>query len=238
MLGISLCVAGVIFAPVSYFIISSVPFAATGISAIMVGFACIALANSRPYLSPEACQLILRTGMENTSALIEELGLTSKAIYLPSTARAGRPQALIPVGDETQVEWVKEEIPGRLIVRYGSKPDEMAIAVATPGSINVDMLETKPGPTADEIQQAVSYLLIGVLDVARSVNVVLTDGLVQVDVTGARLRYEDAWYYRCMGSPIASIVAAVSCEALGKAVRIKEESLDHGKGRIVLEVLP
>src|SRR5512144_468464 len=97
MLGISLCVAGVIFSPVAYFIISSVPFAATGLSAIMIGFACIALANSRPYLSPEACQLILKTGMENTSALIEELGLTNKAIYLPSSMREGNAQAIIPL---------------------------------------------------------------------------------------------------------------------------------------------
>jgi hypothetical protein len=237
LLGISLCVAGVIFSPVSYFIISSVPLTAMGLSAVMIGFACIALANTRPYLSPEACQLILKTGMENTAALIEELGLKSKAIYLPSTTRGGRPQALIPIGEDKQIGWIKENIPGRLIVRYGTSPDDMAIAVATPGSINVGMLETKPGPTGDEIQQAASYLLIGVLDIAGAVSVSLADGQVSIEVEGARLDFEDAWYYRCLGSPIASIVAAVSSEALGKPIRIKEETFKKGKGRIVLEVL-
>lgn len=238
LLGISLCIAGAIFAPVSYFIISSVPLTAMGMSAIMIGFASIALANTRPYLSPEACQLMLRAGMENTAALIEELGLRNKAVYLPSTTRGGRPQALIPLGEERQVKWVKENIPGRLIVRYGTSPDDMAIAVTTPGSINIDMLEMRPGPTADDIQHAASYLLIGVLDIASAVSVNLADGQVGIEVNGAKLSYEDVWYYRCLGSPIASIVAAISSEALSKPIRIKEETLSKGKSHIVLEVLP
>lgn len=238
LLGISLCAAGTIFTPISYFVIASVPLAAVGLSAIIIGFTCIALANTRPPLSPEACQLMLQTGMENTAALVEELGLRNRAIYLPSKTRGGRPQALIPLAEDRQIQWVKENIPGRLIVRYGRDADDMAIAVTTPGSINIDMLETKPGPTADEIQAAATYILVGVLDIARSVNVNLADRQVGIEVNGARLGYEDIWYYRCLGSPIASILAAISSEALGKPVMIKEETFNKGKDRIVLEVLP
>ncbi len=72
ILGLGLSLAGAIFAPISYFIIDSVPLTALGISAIMLGFISIALANTRPYISPEACQLILKTGMENTAALLED----------------------------------------------------------------------------------------------------------------------------------------------------------------------
>ncbi|MFC2004721.1 hypothetical protein ACFLUY_00685 [Chloroflexota bacterium] len=203
----------------------------------MIGFTCIALANTRPYISPEACQLILKTGMENTAALLEELGLRSKAVYLPSTMRDGHPQALIPLAEGENMQWVKEKIPGRLIVRYGVNPDDMAIAVTTPGSINIDMLETKPGPTPSEIEAAANYILMGVLDIASSVTVSLADAQVDVEVSGDRLHYEDIWYYRCLGSPIASIVAAISSEALQKPIRIREESYSQGKSRIVLEVL-
>ncbi len=237
MLGLALCVAGAIFAPVSYFILRSVPLTAVGISAIILGFTCIALANTRPYISPEACQLILKTGMENTAALLEELGLTSRAVYLPSIMRDGHPQALIPLVKGEDIQWVKKKIPGRLIVRYGLNPDDMAIAVTTPGSINIDMLETKPGPTSGEIEAAVTYILTGVLDIANSVTVNLTDARVDAEVSGSRLYYEDIWYYRCLGSPIASIVAAISSEALGKPIRIREESYSKGTSRIVLEVL-
>ncbi|MBI4180911.1 MAG: hypothetical protein HY528_03170 [Chloroflexi bacterium] len=238
LLGLGLCVAGAIFAPIAYFILGSVPLTAVGMSSVIIGFTCIALANTRPYISPEACQLILRTGMENTASLLEELGLTGKAVYLPSTMRDGHPQALIPLVENGDIQQVKGRIPGRLIVRYGVNPDDMAIAVTTPGSINIDMLETKPGPTAAEIEAAATYILTGVLDIAHSVTVNLVDANVEVEISGARLQYEDIWYYRCLGSPIASIVAAISSEALQKPVRIREESYRQGKGRIVLEVLP
>lgn len=235
--GLALCVAGAIFVPTAYFILDSVPLTAMGISALIIGFTGIALANARPYISPEACELILKTGMENTAALLEELGIRNKAVYLPSTMRDGHAQALIPLAEGEDIQWIKEKIPGRLIVRYGLNPDDMAIAVTTPGSINIDMLEAKPGPTADEIEAAVTYILTGVLDIANSVTVHLVDSVVDVVVSGSRLHYEDIWYYRCLGSPIASIVAAISSEALGKPIKIREESYNKGKSRIVLEVL-
>ncbi len=203
----------------------------------MIGFTCIALANTRPYISPEACEVILKTGMENTAALLEELGLRNKAVYLPSAMRDGHPQALIPLVDTRDIQQIRKKIPGRLIVRYGVNPDDMAIAVTTPGSINIDMLETKPGPTSREIEAAVTYILTGLLDLANSVTVNLSDAQVQVDINGPRLHYEDIWYYRCLGSPIASIVAAISSEALGKPIRIQEENYSKGKSRIILEVL-
>jgi len=203
----------------------------------MIGFTCVALANTRPYISTEACEVILKTGMENTAALLEELGLRNKAVYLPSTMRDGHPQALIPLVDTRDIQRIRKKIPGRLIVRYGVNPDDMAIAVTTPGSINIDMLETKPGPTSGEIEAAVTYILIGLLDLANSVTVNLSDTQVHVDIKNPRLHYEDIWYYRCLGSPIASIVAAISSEALGKPIRIQEENYSKGKSRIILEVL-
>jgi hypothetical protein len=214
-----------------------VPLTAAAVSAIMIGFTCIALANTRPYISPEACQLILKTGMENTAALLEELGLSSKAVYLPSAIRDGHSQALIPLVDTREIQRVKKKIPGRLIVRYGLDPEDMAVAVTVPGSMNLGMLETKPGPTSGEIETAAAYLLVGVLDIAKSVTVSMADSQIDVEVSGARLHYEDIWYYRCLGSPVASIVAAVSSEALQKMIRIKEESYSKGKARVVLEVL-
>lgn len=237
ILGLGFCLAGAIFAPISYFLMNSVPLTAIGISAIMIGFTCIALANTRPYIPPEACQLMLKTGMENTAALLEELGIRNKAVYLPSTMRDGHPQAMIPLTEGEDIQWVREKIPGRLIVRYGVNPNDMAIVVTTPGSINVDMLGTKPGPTSSEIEAAATYILTGVLDIANSVTVSLVDNRIDVEVGGAKLPYEDIWYYRCLGSPIASIVAAISSEALGKPIRIREENYSKGNSRITLEVL-
>ncbi len=236
-MGVGLCLAGAVFAPMAYLILGSVPLTAVAVSTIVIGIVCIALANTRPYISPEACQILLETGMENTAALLEELGLRNKALYLPSTMRDGRPQAIIPLEDG-DIKLIQGKIPGRLIVRYGAAPDDMAIAVTTPGSMSTELLKTPPGPASGEIEGAASYILIGVLDLADSVTVNLSDARIEVLVKGARLHYEDIWYYRCLGSPIASITAAICSEAFGKPVRIEEESYSHGKSHITLEVLP
>jgi len=236
LLGLGLLLAGVIFAPVSYFILNSPALTAMGISMLILGFTCIALANTRPYISPEACQVLLRTGMENTAALLEELGLRNKAIYLPSSLRDGHPQAVVPLA-EGDIQGIRGKIPGRLVVRFGSRPQDVAIAVTTPGSINLEMLEAPPGPTSGELEAAISYILIGILDLASSVSVSLADSRVSVDINDPRLYWEDIWYYRSLGSPLASIAAAIACEGLDKPVRIESEAYEKGRARIELEVL-
>ena len=237
LLGIGLTIAGAIFAPVAYFIINSIPLTAIALSSIMVGFTSIALASSRPQISPEASQLILETGMENIAALLEELGLNHKAIYLPSSMRDGNAQALIPLSGEIDVRRIKGKIPRRLIVRYGDNPGDMAIAVTAPGGAGLDKMEIKSGPTSSEIEQAVTYVLTGLLDLANSVEVRMSEKQLDIEVTGPKLHFENVWYYRCMGSPIASIVASIASEGIGKPLRIQEESYQKGKNLIRLEVL-
>ena len=229
ILGIVLAVTGAMLSPVFYFIVGSPPLTATAISAVILGFTCIAIANSRPYLSPEAAQMLLKTGMENTTALLEELGLQNKATYLPSTSKS-QSRALIPLVDNIGNNIIAENIPKRLIVRFGPNSEDMAIAVTTPGNVSIELLETKPGPTAAEMETAMNYLLTGVLDIAHNVSVQIMDSKVEVKINAPKMSYENIWYYKCLGSPIASIIAAVVAEALNKPLRIAEESIRRMKG--------
>ena len=235
-LGIVLAIAGAILSPIFYFIVGSSPLTATAISAVILGFTCIAIANSRPYLSPKAAQMLLKTGMENTTALLEELGLQNKAIYLPSTADS-QSRALIPLMENSGTTTIPEKLPKRLIVRYGPNAEDMAIAVITPGNVSIELLENKPGPTADEMEIALNYLLTGVLDIAHNITVHITDAKVEVMISGPKMNYENNWYYKCLGSPIASISAAVVAEALKKPLRIAEETYQKNEGVVVLEIL-
>jgi hypothetical protein len=231
-----LAIVGAILAPVFYFIVGSPPLTATAISAVILGFTCIAIANSRPYLSPEATQMLLKTGMENVSALLEELGLQNKATYLPSTADS-ESRALIPLGVTGDTTTIPDKLPKRLIVRYGPNSEDMAIAVTTPGNVSVELLENKPGPTADEMEIALNYLLTGVLDIAHNVTVHINDAKVEVKISGPKMTYENNWYSKCLGSPIASISAAVVAEALKKPLRITEETYQKTESLVVLEIL-
>ncbi|MDD5190265.1 MAG: hypothetical protein PHE50_04400 [Dehalococcoidales bacterium] len=236
-LGIGLAIGGGALVPIFYFFINSVPLTAVGLSSIILGFTSIALGNSRPYISPEAANIILKTGMENTSALLEEIGLNTKAIYVPSSNRDGKPQAIIPLIPEDAPLLTKGKINGRLIVRFGDSPDAMGIAVTTPGSINLNQLPAKLGNTPEDIEAAIMYVLVGLLDLAQSVRVHVSPSQVDVEIKGTRLSYEDIWYYRCLGSPVASIAATITCEALGKPVRIAKETVTGKTALISLEVV-
>ena len=236
VLGIMLAIVGAILAPIFYFIVGSPPLTATAISAVILGFTCIAIANARPYLSPEVAQMLLKTGMENTTALLEELGLQNKATYLPSTVDS-QSRAMIPLVANGGISIIPEKLPKRLIVRYGPNAEDMAIAVTTPGNVSIELLESKPGPTADEMEIALNYLLTGVLDIAHNVSVHIMDAKVEVKINGPKMSFENNWYYKCLGSPIASITAAVVAEALKKPLRITEETYQKNEGIVVLEIL-
>ena len=237
ILGLGLFLTGVITAMVSYFVVGSVPLTGIGISAIMLGITCVVIGYTYPSLSPNVYQLLLITGLENTEVLLEGLGLSDKAIYLPSTMGNGHRQALIPLGNGEDKTLVKRKIPNRFIVPYGQNPDDRAIVVATPGSINIGRFETIPGPTADEIEKAINHVLSEVLDIADSASVILVDDKVYVAVSNPKLVFENNWYYKCMGSPIASIIASISSEALGRPIRVSGESLENKLNTITLEVL-
>jgi len=237
LLGIGLIITGAIFAPAAFFMINSIPLTAIGLSSIMIGFTSIALATARPHISPEAAQMMFETGMENVAAFFEELELNNKAIYLPSTMRTGNAQALIPLNEDIDVTKLEGKIPGRLIVRYGDNPGDLGFAITAPGSIVLNELEIKPGPASSEIEQVLTYVLTGLLDVASSVSVHLSDKQLQIKVTGHNLYYGNIGYYRYIGSPIASIVATIASDGLGKPIRIKEESYQKGVNTIHLKVL-
>jgi hypothetical protein len=113
----------------------------------------------------------------------------------------------------------------------------MAIAVTTPGNVSIELLESKPGPTAEEMETAMNYLLTGVLDIAHNVSVQIIDSKVEVKINAPKMSYENIWYYKCLGSPIASIIAAVAAEALNKPLRIAEEQYQKNEGVIILEIL-
>jgi len=79
----------------------------------------IVLATSRPQISPRSCPTTPWDRNGDIPALLEELGLSNKAVYLPSSMRIGNAQALIPLSGDIDIGRIKDKIPRRLIVRWG-----------------------------------------------------------------------------------------------------------------------
>lgn len=235
-IGIVLLIIGLCFALFSYFVIGSIPFTSIGLSALILGATIAGIARVRPVISFEGSQILLKTGIENTDALLREFGIKNKAIYLPADLRGEYPQALIMVGADI-IPKIEGKLSGSMLVKCGLETQDMALAVTNPGNVSLAFLQSKPGATAEEIESAISYILTGVMDIAYGVRVNLEDLRVIIEIRKAKIIDEGQPYYECLGSLAASIAAAVSSEALNKPVRIIEETNKKGRCKILLEVL-
>jgi hypothetical protein len=147
-------------------------------------------------------------------------------------------QALIPLQVDINVSKTKEMFLAHKMIRRGyDNSGGLAIAISTVGNRSLDLLPGKPDPTEDGIRTAMVFILTRVMDIAHGVKVDITGARINIQVKGAKMDYEETLYQRCLGSPIASIAAAVCSESLDKAVRIIEEGKNKGKSKIIIEVI-
>jgi len=234
LLGWGLLVTGVWLIPVAHFVLESTPLTATGSSLIILGVVSVVLGRTRPSVSPEISALLLDTSLENISAIIEELGLRTKAVYLPSSMTQGQPRTLIPLRANHSVPLVGKALPRRLIVRYGPSAEDIGLLISTPGSASLRMLETAPGSSSSEMEEALASVLGGMLDIADGVRVATTGKTITVEITNPRVEHKSIRFYECLGSPLASIAAAVVAEALDRPVAVERE--EYGKGKSLIEL--
>jgi len=128
-------------------------------------------------------------------------------------------------------------MPKRLIVQYGSSPEDIGLLVTTVGSTTINMLEAKPGSSSEEIAAALTTILVGTLDVADGVNVHLGDKSVTVNISHPRLEYKNTWLYESLGSPLACVTASLVAEAMDKPVIIERDEQKRGENLIELHIL-
>ena len=232
--GLSLLIAGSLLFLSAFFILHLIWLTALGISMLILSFIFLALARTIPKLSPEVCHLLLETGIDNVATIVEELGIRTKAIYLPSSLTSGQPQALIPLHSNPTLPPITKALPQRLIVRYGDGPDDIGLLLSTIGSTAIGMLESRPGPTSTELESALTSLFTGILGIADRISVVYRDNHIKVEIYNPRIENRATWSHHCLGEPLASIVASLAAEAWDKPVNIKHE--EHSKGRCSVEI--
>lgn len=227
-LGAGLLVAGGIAAPAFYVIGGSVPLTALGLSAILLGFVALLLARSVPQLPPRAAEALLQAGLENLGGLLEELGLEGRAVYVPSSLGGGKPQALIPLHHNAAAPAIGAPVEGRLIVTYGRGPEDVGILVSTPGTAAFQFLDEPPGESSAELEWGLTKILVGALDAVRAVQVSRDGNDFTVRLQGPRLDHGDLKLAGVIGSPLASIAAAVIAEGTRAPVMIAGEERSGG----------
>lgn len=236
-IGAALVLAGVIAAPIFYFVAESVPLTALAFSAVLLGMISLLFARSLPKVPPQAAQILLEAGLDNLAGLLEEIGASASAIYPPSSLSGGKSKALIPLHSNPAAPTITRSLTNRMIVDFGPSPEDMGILVTTPGTAAMQFLEEPPGSTSSELEAALARVLVGALDLARSVQVAQESGVVTVRVSGVRFDHRDRWIDRLLGSPIASVVAAVAAEGLGKPVMVESEEREADRLTVRLRVV-
>lgn len=202
-----------------------------------LGFISLLLSRSLPQLPPRAAQALLEAGLENLAGLLEELGVGSKAIYLPSAMAGGRPQALVPLHSNPAAPVVTRTVPGRMIVEFGPGPDDVGILVSTPGTTAVQFPDGPPGASSSDLESALTRILVGSLDVARTVQVSQDGGRVTVRLGGVGLNHEELRLNAVMGSLLASVAATVIAEGTGRPLVIVDEARTGQTLTVRLETL-
>lgn len=234
--GLGMLITGGLISLSAYFIFNLIWLTAIGICILILSFILIALGKAIPKLPPEVCSLLLETGIGNIATLIEELGIKSKAIYLPSSLASKYPRAFIPLHSNGSPPEITKALPQRLISRYGSKPEDIGLLITTIGSTANSMLESRPGATPDELESALTSLFTGRLGVADSTRVICQNNHIKVEIHKPRLESSASWSHQCLGGPLATVVASVAAEAWNKPMTISQEERVNGKYRIELEV--
>lgn len=225
-LGFVLLMTGSSLVVVSMFFLDSVPLIALGTATVILSIICFGLERSIPRVSVAMGILLMEAGQHNIAALAEELGATQRALYLPSSMTTCGARALLPLGpapDFSQPRFLAQD---RLITHYGASGQDVGILVITPGSIVVQRLESRPGQEPQQLEMALSELLAGELHAARGVivSVSLDQLLVRLTgaITGTRLFASD----QLLGSPVASVIASVAAETLGRPITIDRETMN------------
>jgi len=235
--GLGLLVAGSLVSLSSYFVFLVTWLTALGIAMLILSLVLLVLGGTIPKLPPEVGSLLLETGIDNIAAIVEELEIKAKAVYLPSSLTSGRPQALIPLHSNPSLPTLVKTLPRRLIVRYGANPDDIGLLVSTTGTTAISMLESRPGSTSAELESALTFLFMGMLGVADGTNVTYHENHISVDILNPRMENKNTWSHECLGGPLASVVASLAAEAWDKPVTISQEEYHRGKCSIELEVL-
>lgn len=236
LLSIGLVITGVWLIPIAHLLLKSDPLSALGISMVILGTVSFVLGKTRPNIPPEVSTLLLETGLENIAGIVEELGLSSKAIYLPSSMTHGQPKALLPLNANSSLPPKERVISQRMIVKYGPKPEDIGLLITTPGSATIKMTEPTSASTSAEMENVLSSVLTGVLDMVNTVRVNITEENVTVEVSNPNMEYTNLRLYEFLGSPIASIVAALVAENLDKPIIVEHEAYHKNKGVIELAI--
>jgi len=239
-LGTSLIVAGACILATSLLVLASYPGMSTGTALLVLGLVILLLGKTAPAVTPELADLLVRVGHQNLGRLFEEVGLQSRAVYLPSSVVLGDARAFIPLNDGQCAIPGAQRLDDRLVVFCGDASEDVGLLIVAPGTAALSLLEYPPGATMDEISVALTQVAVSSLRIARGVEVHDHGDSIEVRFRGESVPYVSTasaveW---CLGSLAGSVAAALMAEAKNRRVTIESENVDGASRTVMLALQP
>jgi len=186
-LGIAFVSFGLSLTTVS-FLIQAAVFAGLGLASFLIGLLLIYIPVER-VVSPKLVSALCISSLVNLNSLLEELGVDSKAIYLPTKEGTHQPRAFLPLirnPDASLILAKRFEADGLLTVDT-SDPHRSGIVLVPPGSSLLSFIEEESGidlynVSLDELGNVLRTGLAEAVEIAEDVRVISTDGSVRVEV--------------------------------------------------------
>jgi hypothetical protein len=222
--GLGLALFGITFALGAYLLLGNVPLTAVGIGAAVLGVAW-ALTPSNP-VPKQAVMSFVKHSCGNIEALLEALGATGKAVYLP--LKNGGVVAYVPLRGEGQVplQAVAQNV-GRVVVRQGGS---LGITIVPP---SIGFEAGNPGETLNaDVAVQLDHVLVETSEIAEGVTVVNSEDAIALEISSPRLDVDYPRFRIVMGSLASCLAAQVIASATSRPVQIVEEK-PSGKNLIV-----
>ena len=249
-LGIAFILFGLSLSTAS-FLVQATLFAGLGLSSFLVGLLLVYVPTERT-VSPELANAICLSSLINLNSLLEELGVDSKAVYLPTSKGAHQPCAFLPLMRNLDSPYVltKKLDDSGIFVVNGQGPYQSGLALVPPGSSLATLIEQESkidfyNVRLDELENALRTGLVEALEIAEDVRVMFVNRSVRVEI--GPLISEDLCKTQSevarslcnqVGCPLCSaVICAVTKAAKRPASVIKISPLRGNKTSIELRLL-
>jgi hypothetical protein len=170
------------------FLIQANLFASLGLASFLIGLLLIYVPTERT-VSPQLVNAICLSSLVNLNSLLEELGVDSKAVYLPTKKETHQPCAFLPLARSLDLSsmFLKRLNDGGLFIVNDQDPYQSGLALVPPGSSLATLIEQESGidfynVRLDELENALRTGLVEALEIAEDVRVMFMNGSVRVEV--------------------------------------------------------
>lgn len=229
VLGLSLVAFGVPIAAYFYWVVQSVFLTTFSLAMVVLGTSIIFIPENP--VPTNAVKGIVEGVCANMESLLETFDASERAWYLPP--REGRVFCFVPLvaGVKHEVVWTACNSPTRLMTAPMGIPGLM---VSPPGS---DILRLSRLNEDTELEDAMNYMLVDYLGVAKSVKAAKSGSKINILINKPKIKTDLSRFNKVLGSLPVSMLGCVVAQVLKTPVSVIEEKNEGNKIRAVVEIL-